>query len=282
MTAITDELAALRREIDAVDDRLHDMLMQRAQLVQRVQAAKAAGNNLFLRPGREAQILRRLLRRHQGSLQPLSLARIWRELLTGLYHLQGGISVAVHGGANAIAVWDAARGHFGAATPMVGHDEAQSVLGTVSGSQSTVGVVPPPEEGETDPWWPHLRGEAPGTPRVVARIPLVGGEDRRGDAYVLAAIPPEPSGEDVTLLVATVKPDLVSRQRVVDLLAGAGLAGTPLAGAMTGGNQAVLVEVPGFVAPDDARLSDFARDSIEAGGSVVVIGAYALPAQLAG
>lgn len=282
MTAITDELAALRREIDAVDDRLHDLLMQRAQLVQRVQAAKAAGDSLFLRTGREAQILRRLLRRHQGELNPLSLGRIWRELLSGLYHLQGGITVAVYGGRNAIAVWDAARGHFGAATPMTGHDEAQSVLGAVSGSRVAVGVVPPPEEGETDPWWPHLRGEAPGTPRVVARIPFFAGEDRRADAFVLAAVAPEPSGEDVTLLAATVKPDLVSRQRVVDLLAGAGLAGTPVAGAMTGGNQAVLVEVPGFVAPDDARLSDFARDSIEAGGSVVVLGAYATPVAVGG
>jgi chorismate mutase-like protein len=278
MTAAPNDLAALRREIDTLDDRLHDLLMQRAALVERVQAAKADSTGLFLRPGREAQIVRRLLARHSGPLRPAAVARIWREMLGGLYHLQGGLTVAVFGGAAPVTLWDAARGHFGAATPMSLHEDMPAVLGVVNGNRATVGVLPAPEEGESDPWWVHLRGEAPGTPRVVARLPFVVTEARHpASGYVIAGVAPEPSGNDVTLIAATVAADKMSRQRMLDVLTATGLAAAPLSHAVAGGEQVLLVEVAGFVAADDARLRDFARDTTEASGRAVAIGAYAAP-----
>ena len=56
-------LEALRAEIDAIDEDLHRQLMRRAEVALRIRAAKSAngGEAVFMRPGREAQILRRLL-----------------------------------------------------------------------------------------------------------------------------------------------------------------------------------------------------------------------------
>ena len=53
-------LAALRAEIDRMDDALHDLLMRRAEVVAQVGALHAKGR-VPLRPGREASIVRRLL-----------------------------------------------------------------------------------------------------------------------------------------------------------------------------------------------------------------------------
>ncbi|MEN9499161.1 MAG: hypothetical protein RIS83_980, partial [Pseudomonadota bacterium] len=61
-------LQALRAEIDALDDAMHDLLMRRAAVVARMAASRAkTGGGSPLRPGREAAVLRRLLGRHQGA-----------------------------------------------------------------------------------------------------------------------------------------------------------------------------------------------------------------------
>ena len=51
------------RELDRIDDQLHALLMQRALVVEQV---ATSGKRGAFRPGREASIIRRLLRRHGG------------------------------------------------------------------------------------------------------------------------------------------------------------------------------------------------------------------------
>ena len=68
-----DALLALRQQIDAIDNQLHDLLMARTELAVAVGAAKAAKQPVkgdspaegakFIRPAREAKILRRLVAR---------------------------------------------------------------------------------------------------------------------------------------------------------------------------------------------------------------------------
>ena len=58
----------LRRQIDEIDTRLHDLLMRRSSVVAEIGTLKGSNGNGYFRPGREAAILRRLVERHQGSL----------------------------------------------------------------------------------------------------------------------------------------------------------------------------------------------------------------------
>ena len=53
------EIAAMRAEIDALDDAMHDLLMQRAAVVARMAGSRAKGNTMPFRAGREAAVLRR-------------------------------------------------------------------------------------------------------------------------------------------------------------------------------------------------------------------------------
>jgi chorismate mutase-like protein len=73
-------LADLRREIDRIDDALHDLIMRRAELTAGVAASKPGGSGT-VRPAREAAILRRLVARHKGSFPRAIVARIWREII---------------------------------------------------------------------------------------------------------------------------------------------------------------------------------------------------------
>ena len=63
MSHDSNNLSDLRREIDDIDDAMHDLLMRRASVVERVKQLKKKNGNVIYRPGREAEIMRRLAER---------------------------------------------------------------------------------------------------------------------------------------------------------------------------------------------------------------------------
>ena len=75
-------IANLRREIDSVDDAIHDLLMKRAEIVEEIGHLKTRGGNTrFFRPAREAEIVRRIVKRTKGRLPAYAVARVWREMV---------------------------------------------------------------------------------------------------------------------------------------------------------------------------------------------------------
>src|SRR5215813_10490786 len=88
-------LAELRRRLDEIDDRLQDLLIERTEIISIVAANKREGNLAAFQPGREAQIIRRLVDRHHGKFPVATLVRIWREMLAATVRLQSRFAVAV-------------------------------------------------------------------------------------------------------------------------------------------------------------------------------------------
>lgn len=281
-------LADLRHDIDVLDDQILDLLRRRAETVQRIAEAKgrepgtAAGQaDGFLRPGREAQILRRLASRMRGGLPVAALSRIWRELISALYHYQAQVKVAVHAPNKSAARWDLARDFYGSTTPMQLCTTASAVFRALA-QPATLGILALPEEGEKECWWPLLASRSPDSPRIVARLPFV--PNPRGrfaelGAYVIANAPPEESGDDITLLVLQLSEGSPSMARLSSLLGQVGLAGQPVAQYRRSSEEGarVLLELSGFVTAEDARLAALIAADPAQILDAVVIGAYAVP-----
>jgi chorismate mutase / prephenate dehydratase len=267
-------LDALRREIDKIDDGLHDLLMRRAEVVEAIRAAKNGG--VAFRPGREAHILRRLVGRHRGAFPPLTLVRIWREVMGAMVRLQGPFTAAVLAGAEGYE--SLVRGEYGAATPIVTVPSAARALGTVRDGTATVAILPLPSETPADsaerPWWAHLLGGE--GPRIVARLPFasLGPEV---EALAVARLDAADTGEDRSFLGFETAEEL-SRTRLMDLVRGAGFAARGLSAwrDVEGGRLWLhLVEVDGHVQPDDPRLARLAQAADSR--AVQVLGGYAVP-----
>src|SRR5437867_10031135 len=97
MSDIPSDLEQLRRRIDEIDDRLQDLLIERIDIVSRVAAHKRSDGGVAAhQPAREAEIIRRLISRNHGALPPVTLVRMWRELLAATVRLQGGMTIAVY------------------------------------------------------------------------------------------------------------------------------------------------------------------------------------------
>jgi chorismate mutase / prephenate dehydratase len=265
-------LASLRRRIDAVDDGLHDLLMRRSELVEEVGRVKHRDAVASFRPGREAQILRRLVARHQGSFPGGALVRIWREIVAGGVAMQEAVSVAVCAGC-----WDLARDHFGSLIPLLAMPSATDAVDAVAERRVTLGVVPMADEDGAAPWWLALSAGAAGGPAVVARLPfgaLGNGAGACDEAFVIAATAPEPSGDDCTLLV--IDHLACGTAALTDAFLGAGLDIEPLARSEHAGRGAQLVVADDLVEPGDGRLAA-ALATLGAGARIAVLGCYARP-----
>lgn len=291
----TVDLAALRDEIDRLDDALLDLLIRRTEVARQVGQAKRAmagrdqgrpGDDpgldvAFLRPGREARILRRLTGRDTGPLTKPVAVRIWREIFAAAVALQGPFTMAVYMPARGAGYLEIGRDAFGAYTPATPFGSPGQVVRAVSDGAAVVGILPLPGESDSGPWWPHLIGRSKNTPRVVARLPVIGPGPGRGDgveALAVACVPLEDTGEDISLLVIETSPD-VSRASLKTLLDGAGLPVLGFRDARESGPEARLhlIEIDGLVTPDDTRLAGLAEDPAGRVGLAVVIGAYARP-----
>lgn len=278
MPAAKNPLDDLRREIDEIDDTLHDLLMRRTELAGQIGAAKGDGA-VYIRPGREARVLRRLTGRHRGRFPKPVVVRIWREIMAVFAALQGPFAVAVYAADGDTGLRVRARDHFGSLTLFTSYETTLGVVRAVTDGRATLGVLPLPESDDADPWWRILASAGEGTPRIVARVPFASMAPSLEDGVaglVVGLAPPEESGLDRSFLVIETA-EQISRGALAKLLITAGFQVLEIKHWDEQAEQRLhLVEIEGYLAADDRRLAGISADD-DQDLSFWVIGGYAVP-----
>lgn len=277
------ELGALRAEIDAVDSQLHDLLMRRTELAVKVGEVKAkvqplggtpADGSKFIRPAREALILRRLVARHGGKLPKAVIVRMWREMISALLQVEGPFVVAVQAPKGDTALWDLARDHYGSRVKITPLADIKAVLSAVNKGKATVGILPMPVAGERTPWWPALDHAGGKTPHVMGRLPFgdIGNvREPKAQAMVIGRAPNEPTGEDRTWVALHAKKALPRRALLAAVRKLAPDARLTLERAR---GKEWLLDVAGFAGDIEAELRRLAA-TLDA--EIRVLGSYAVP-----
>ena len=201
MADVAPSLAQLRAEIDRIDDELLGLLESRVAIGRRVAAAKGDASGPYLRPGREAAILRRLCSAASDDLPTATLERIWREILGANLARQVDPLTVVYAPEGAECALDLARDRGGAATRLELVDSAEAAIDAAVSGRATLAVLPDVADSRWR-WWPQLvstaeQNSSTQKPRVIARLPLFG--EGGVPAYGIAPQDPDPSGDDVTL-----------------------------------------------------------------------------------
>lgn len=136
-------LEDVRDRIDQVDQRLLELISERAQLAHRVGEIKRAegGDTQFYRPEREAQVLRRVQGLNQGPLDDGSIAWLFREIMSACLALEQPTRVAFLGPAGTFSQMAALR-QFGHAAELVPCLSISEVFRTVASGNASYGVAP--------------------------------------------------------------------------------------------------------------------------------------------
>ena len=165
-------LADLRHEIDRIDASMHELLIERGQIIDRLIAVKKTQESgSAFRPAREADMMRRLVERHHGNLPFDTVESIWRVIISTFTYVQAPFSVHADLSAGDALMRDSARFHFGFTVPFEPHMGAASVVEAVSESKGDLGLVPAFAIAGAGPWWAALEFDA--APKIIARLPFV-------------------------------------------------------------------------------------------------------------
>ena len=178
-------LDALRREIDGIDEKLHTLLMERGEIIDRLIAVKARqGGGSAFRPTREAEMMRRLVTRHRGLLPLDTVEGIWRIIISTFTYVQSPYVVHVDVSDGDAPMRDSCRFHFGFTVPLVAHHGAEAVIAAVADATGDLGLVR--VEDCRSAWWDALM--AVDAPKIIARLPFVERADHAADTplYVVA------------------------------------------------------------------------------------------------
>ena len=242
------ELDQIRQRIDALDNQVHDLLMERADLVMQISAEKKKHGIQIVQPAREARMIRRLITRHRAPLPQETIVRIWRELVGSISLLQTGLSVSVS--QSLPEYWDMARDYFGTVLPMQKATAATEPLQMVRDDKVNFAVMPYPEESEPEAWWLELVSDT--SLKVIQRLPFGDKENYKYDAHpalVVAKAGFDTSDDDRSLIVCD-SGHLNEAKNIFEVLE------------VYSSNGKVLLEINEYILPNDERLKNIGAVSI--------------------
>ena len=90
-------LNSIRERIDGIDERIHELLNERARLAQQVGVSKRSEGLStvdFYKPEREAQVLRNAIERNKGPLRNEEIVRLFREIMSACLAQQEPLKIA--------------------------------------------------------------------------------------------------------------------------------------------------------------------------------------------
>ncbi|WP_066013183.1 MULTISPECIES: prephenate dehydratase [Endozoicomonas] len=138
-----EKLGQLRIQIDSLDQKILDLISERARCAQEVARVKteADPSAVFYRPEREAQVLRKIMKKNDGPLNDEEMARLFREIMSACLALEDPVKVAFLGPEGTFTQQASLKhfGHSAVCVPMAAIDE---VFREVAAGAVNYGVVP--------------------------------------------------------------------------------------------------------------------------------------------
>ena len=212
-------LDSIRTQIDALDTRIHDTLMERAALIAAVGKEEAAAGIDIVQPAREADMIRRLLDRHEGDLPAMAVVRIWRELVGAVSLLQTGLKVVVctekpidraeDKTVSAQKIRDMAKDYFGSCLPMDTLGSVEDTLFMLERRKADLAVLPMPMGQPFDAaapvWWEQINKDKSKSDPLYIQACLPHGfdpalKDKVPQALIIGRTPFRASAEDRSFL----------------------------------------------------------------------------------
>jgi chorismate mutase len=199
-------LARLRVDIDRIDAEMHRLLMERGEIIDTLIAVKARqGGGSAFRPGREAEMMRRIAGRHGGLLPLDTVEGIWRIIISTFTYVQAHYSVHADISAGDAAMRDSVRFHFGFTVPFEAHQGPTGVIDAVARSGGDLGMVRLDGGVAAGAWWRRLA--PPDAPKIIARVPFIERPDHPAGmpVFVLSLPLAEAAATDVLLYSLTLE-----------------------------------------------------------------------------
>ena len=278
------DLEKVRQRIDALDNNIHDLLMERADLIDKISEAKRKNNIQIVQPAREARMIRRLLGRHEGILPKQAIVRIWRELVGAITLLQTGLSVSAYVPEQNSKFWDLLKNYFGSILPITKVPAATHALADVRDGKVTFAALPWPDSQEKNQWWSWLLNESNSELNIIVALAEevdTAGNFSCNNAMLIVAKMGFASSEHDNSFICLETKNEVSKALILDAFKAYDMETISIHTDATEDSYKYLVEVADYVALDDQRLDNVQQKLSDKGlYRLRHVGGYPIPALL--
>lgn len=204
--AAPDPLQVIRARIDAIDEAMHRLLIDRSAVIaELIQVKGTQRSGSAFRPEREAEMMRRIAARHEGILPLATVEHIWREIISTFTALQAPYSVVTAPSADAAALRDCVRFYFGFSVPVEQAESCGAAIERVAEAGSALAVI---DAASAERWWRPLESEA--APKILAKLPFIEapGHPVPLPAYVVGPPVENPRLPDIRVLALSDRPGI--------------------------------------------------------------------------
>lgn len=275
------ELAEYRQQIDAIDDQIIKLLVERTAVVSKVGAYKHKNGHTgcLIRPGREARMLRNISGRFaDGDFPAAAAAAIWRIIIGASTSIESPLAIAAYTPEGNSDLYWLAREYFGAFIPVSKQSHTKRVIGEVIDDKSNIGILPALHSNDETLWWQNLL--AKDAPKVFAHIPFVYPETPSRDTaggLAIAKIAPEDTGNDLSLLVLEIDSNVSQSKLQASLSANQLQANWLHIATPNSSTRQHVLEISGFVPLDHSGLNSALSSLGGAVSNTYYLGSYAVP-----
>jgi len=153
ISKLGNPLQNIRNKIDSIDNKIHDLLIERAEIVEQIVKKKKKSNEAKLivyRPSREHEILIRIIQRHKGTLPEKSLINIWRNLISSYIVMQAKLTISFDSTLDKIV-----NNHYAGDIKKEKAITALAALKRLNENKVNITVLPYPNEDND--WWVNFK-----------------------------------------------------------------------------------------------------------------------------
>ena len=209
MSTPEQALADFRARIDAIDEQLAKLFIERIGIVHEVGNLKRANwpNSCHIRPAREGQMHNWTQERFSGTaFPPLAALTMWRQLIGASTHVESPLSVS-YGVDFPEHLW-LAREYFGLQVGLHAATTLEEAIAQMRDGKSNILLLP---ADIAAPCWPMAQSLADAGLMIFAALPAATQTLPSGvmPALALAPVTPEPSGDDISYFLRNGKVEII-------------------------------------------------------------------------
>jgi chorismate mutase len=176
------KLQKLRSDINQVDEEIIKLLKQRMEIIKQVGELKKSSNEkFFIRSNREADMIRDLVDKADGSIPKSTIVNIWRKIITTANVCEQSIKIAIHNPKKISDYNYLTKEYYGEIVPIIDFDSVNNVVLAIEKQEVQIGIFPLPsqhfedfhkKEELNENWWINLANNKLGI-KVFAIIPFI-------------------------------------------------------------------------------------------------------------
>ncbi len=280
--ACDNALAALRCDIDNIDDQIISLLKARMEVVKKVGELKEKSKeSFFIRSNREADMIKNLAEKSQGILPKATIISIWRKIITAANMLEQPLKIAIHNPKDIAEYEYLVRDYYDNSVPIQNLDSVNNVVLSLEKNEAQIGIFSLPEydlslkeEGSNENWWIALANNQDGL-KIFAKIPFIESLNSKTKLVAVAKKIPEKSSEDNSLFCVETS-SAIDANKLVVAFEEQNLKAKILKSVRLHKIEGVnfyLIEVAGFWLEEDEAVKNLSKTNIKP--YVKVIGHYA-------